>query len=96
MRSQTGRAVLDHFNLSTDYLETMLYVENGIVYTKSLAFLKVVRLLPWPIKLLSCLSVFPESLRNFVYDRIARYRYRLFGVSDVCLLTEGTARDRFV
>lgn len=96
MQSDKGQVVLKHFNLPTYSFETMLYVEDDIVYVKSLAFLKIVRLLPLPVKLLSCLTIFPRPLRDFVYDRIAGNRYKLFGTRDECSLLEGLDKDKFL
>lgn len=96
MQSDMGQAVLKHLNMPADSFETMLYLENDISYEKSLAFLKIVRLLPFPAKLLSCLYVFPGFLRDFIYDRIARNRYKLFGTKDECSFLEGPDKDRFL
>lgn len=96
MQSDTGQIVLRHFNLPTDSFETMLYVENDVAYEKSIAALKIIRLLPLPMRLLSCMSIFPRFMRDFVYDRIACNRYKLFGTRDECSLVEGLDKDRFL
>lgn len=96
MQSEKGQAMLKQLNMSVSRRETMLYVENDIAYEKSVAFLKIVRHLRFPVNLLSCLTVFPRCLRDYIYDRFAQNRYRLFGVRDECLLTQGDAKDRFL
>jgi len=95
-QSEYGQTILERLNMQAVIFETMLYVEQGAVYTKSESFLKIVSHLPMPVRLLSCLNIFPGPLRDFVYDRIARNRYKLFGLRDMCLLTDGRYKDRFL
>ena len=96
MQSDIGQRILKQFNQPTVSLETMLYIENGAVFEKSRAFLQVVRCLPFPVSLLFGFYFLPRPFRDFVYDRIARNRYKLFGSRDECTLTGGALRDRFI
>lgn len=86
MQSDTGLAVLKYLKQPTDHFETMLYIENNIVYEKSTAFIKVVEHLPYPVKLLFLLKLIPNFIRDFIYDRIALNRYKLFGKYKECRL----------
>ena len=46
--------------------------------------------------LAACARIFPRTLRDFVYDGIARIRYRIFGKrQDVCPLVPPALRKRF-
>ena len=46
--------------------------------------------------LAACAKVFPRVIRDFVYDGIARVRYRIFGTRDgVCPLVPPELRKRF-
>ena len=38
----------------------------------------------------------PRFLRNLKYDLIARWRYRVFGKRDACMLPPPDAADRFL
>lgn len=96
MQSDKGQAILKHFNMSLEFFDTMLYVENKVAYEKSTAFLRVVRLLPFPANLLSCFMIFSGRFRDRVYDHIARNRYKLFGKYEQCLLPEEMGKDRFL
>ena len=40
--------------------------------------------------------VIPRPIRDFFYDLFARYRYRLFGKYDSCLLPPPEVRGRFL
>lgn len=79
-----------------DNLESMVLVENGSVYRKSTAALRIARRLDggWP--LLAALLVVPRPLRDAVYDWIGRRRYRLFGKRDACWIPQAELADRFL
>lgn len=44
----------------------------------------------------SVFKLLPHSLRNFIYNAIARRRYRMFGRSDACIIPAPDKRDRFL
>jgi predicted DCC family thiol-disulfide oxidoreductase YuxK len=76
--------------------DSVVLVENGRVYTRSEAVLRIARLLrqPWP--LLSGLIVLPAGVRDWLYDWIARNRYRWFGKREACMMPTPELRSRFL
>lgn len=96
IQSDTGRALMQWAGESPDNIDTMLYVENGIAYTRSTAFLKIVQHFPdaWP--LLAQGLVIPRVARDFLYSRFAKNRYRLFGQSNQCLIPDAKLATRFL
>lgn len=96
VQSEEGQAILSFFGLPLDEYETMLLVEGDRWYAKSDAFLRVVRRLPFPWPLLTCFRLIPSCLRDWVYDRIARNRYRWFGKYDTCRVPSATEQRRFL
>ncbi|HLA40001.1 MAG TPA: DCC1-like thiol-disulfide oxidoreductase family protein [Candidatus Glassbacteria bacterium] len=64
--------------------DSIILLEQGCCFTRSTAVLKILKGLraPWP--LLYLFIVIPRPVRDFVYDIIARLRYRLFGRRDKC------------
>ena len=76
--------------------DSIVFFQSGKFYTKSEAALEIVRKmnLPWPI--LYGLKIFPRIIRDFVYDSVARKRYRWFGKSDQCLIPTPEISERFV
>lgn len=77
-------------------LDTVVLIENGEIYRKSTAALRIARRLDglWPA--LWVLRVIPRFLRDAVYDWIGRRRYRMFGKRDVCWTPQPELADRFL
>jgi predicted DCC family thiol-disulfide oxidoreductase YuxK len=63
---------------------TLYLYENGKLYNKSRAAMKLIAYLKLPFGLLKILYIFPRFFRDFVYDRIAANRKVFF--KDVCEL----------
>jgi predicted DCC family thiol-disulfide oxidoreductase YuxK len=79
-----------------DNLESMVLVQDGTIYRKSSAALRIARRLDggWP--LLAALLLIPRPLRDAAYDWIGRRRYRMFGKRDDCWTPQPELSDRFL
>ncbi|MBP7685374.1 MAG: DUF393 domain-containing protein, partial [Deltaproteobacteria bacterium] len=82
--------------LDADDVDSMLLVERGVPYSQSSAFLRAVCYLRFPWPLLTVGRVLPVFLRNWLYDRVAKNRYRLFGKKELCLIPSPAQRARFL
>lgn len=78
-----------------DY-ETNLVFVGGRPHQKLDAFCVVMEALGWLWRALAVLKALPRPLADWLYDRIARNRYRLFGRRDRCLLPDDEVRARFL
>lgn len=96
VQSKQGKKILEHYGLPTEYYETMVYVEQGECYIRSTALLKILRQLPFPWPLLCVGWIIPTRLRDWLYDRIALNRYKLFGRYDTCVLPDSDHESRFL
>lgn len=96
MQSEKGQAILKHLRLSTEHFESMLYIEHNIIYEKSNAFIRIVKHLPFPIKLLFLLKYIPRIFRDFIYERIAINRYKIFGKYKECKLPTTDHNNRYL
>jgi predicted DCC family thiol-disulfide oxidoreductase YuxK len=76
--------------------ESMVLVEDGRLFTRSTAALRVVRRLRFPWSLLYGAIIVPGPLRDLVYDWFARNRYRWFGRREHCVVPTPEVRRRFV
>ncbi len=96
VQSEEGAGILRWFGMPTDRFDTMVVVEGDWIFTKSDAFLRVMRRLPFPWFLAALGWVIPGFIRNWLYDRIAQNRYALFGKHEACLLPTPENQRRFL
>ena len=96
LQSETGRALLEKFDLPPEALDSVVLVEGGQAWRKSRAALRIARRMdaPWP--LLWPLTIVPRPVADFFYDRLAKNRYRIFGKLDACMIPPPEVRARFL
>ena len=66
------------------------------VYFRSDAVLRILDLLSGIWRVVSWLRIIPRSLRDAIYDAVARRRYRWFGKFDNCRVPTPETRARFL
>ena len=88
LQSNSGQKLLKKYGLSTDDLDTFVYIKNGKHFTKSKAGLMVLNDLGGIWKFFSYVKFLPEKPLDFVYNQIAKNRYRIFGKKKQCTMTE--------
>ncbi len=76
--------------------DSLVLVENGRVFMRSTAALRVARGLRFPWPLAYAFVAVPRPLRDWVYGIVARHRYRWFGRRDVCMVPTPELRARFL
>ncbi|MEP7212784.1 MAG: thiol-disulfide oxidoreductase DCC family protein [Acidobacteriota bacterium] len=77
-------------------IDSVILVEDGNAYTHSTAALKIIRRLGAPWSLLYAFIVVPKTIRDYFYKLFAKYRYRVFGKKDQCMLPSPEVRARFL
>lgn len=75
---------------------TIVFVEEGRVYVRSTAALRVTRYLRAPWRFLYVLTLVPRFLRDAVYRWIGKNRYRWFGKTETCRVPTPELRARFL
>ena len=95
-QSPLGQALFHHYGLDTETLETNLVLIEGRAYAKLDTVAAVAERLDWPWHALVLLRAVPRFIGDWIYDRIARNRYALFGRTERCMLPAPEWRDRFI
>jgi len=95
-QSPLGQALFRHYGLATDDFETNLVLAEGRAHAKLDTVAIAGTLLGWPWRVLVLLRLLPRPLADWLYDRIARNRYRLFGRTEACMMPPPEWRDRFI
>jgi predicted DCC family thiol-disulfide oxidoreductase YuxK len=73
----------------------ILITQDGI-FCRSSAVLRIATRLDWPWKVLAAFRILPPLLMNPFYRIIAKFRKKLFGGKEVCLLPTPDKVDRFI
>jgi predicted DCC family thiol-disulfide oxidoreductase YuxK len=76
--------------------DSMVLVEDGRVWTRSAAALRVARRLRFPWSAAYAMMVIPRPLRDWVYNLVARNRYGWFGRREACMVPTPALRARFL
>ena len=96
LQSEIGQSVLSEHHLPAESFGSFLLYDQGRLYTKSTAALRVCKQLSGGWKLLSVFLIVPPFIRNAVYDLIARNRYRWFGKKEACWLPTPELKSLFL
>ncbi|HEX6890201.1 MAG TPA: thiol-disulfide oxidoreductase DCC family protein [Chryseolinea sp.] len=96
LQSDFGQTQLLRLGLDPTQLHSIIVLENGKFYERSDAALKIASGLarPWPA--LGMFRVLPRSLRDWVYDLIAKNRYKVFGKQESCMIPTPEMKTKFV
>jgi predicted DCC family thiol-disulfide oxidoreductase YuxK len=96
MQSDAARELLAPYHWPVDDMKSFLFIENGKLYDRSTAALRVCRYLRggWPL----CygLIIVPKFIRDGIYNWVARNRYKWFGQKDQCMVPTPDVRARFL
>ncbi|MCR6616389.1 thiol-disulfide oxidoreductase DCC family protein [Bacillus velezensis] len=96
LQSDTARELLASEGLPTEQFDSMIFIENGRIYKKSAAVLKVSRHLRGAWRLSAVFFAVPRPLRDRAYSFIARRRYKWFGKREACMLPSPEIKNRFL
>jgi predicted DCC family thiol-disulfide oxidoreductase YuxK len=96
LQSEVARDLLEEHGLEGHDLDSIVLIENGEVYVKSNAAIRIGVLLGGVYRLLGPTKYLPRLLRDAVYDLVADYRYRVFGKKDRCMIPTPENRERFL
>jgi predicted DCC family thiol-disulfide oxidoreductase YuxK len=96
LQSEAGQKFLDQFDLPKEGFDSFVLIDDGKVYIKSSAGLKVYSKLSWHWKWTQVAWIAPRFIRDAVYNFIARNRYKWFGKKEECMIPTPDVRSRFL
>ncbi|MER8429351.1 thiol-disulfide oxidoreductase DCC family protein [Mesorhizobium caraganae] len=95
-QSPLGEALFHKHGLRTDSYETNLVLIGGAPFMRLDSFVAVMAELGWPWRAAKALLLLPRPLRDWLYERIAKNRYAIFGRKDSCEIPSATMRARMI
>ena len=96
LQSETGEKYLKKIGLNITDPDTFVLIDGENYFIKSTAALKVARELKNWLKISYPLIFLPISFRDFLYDLIAKNRYKIFGKKDVCRIPTAEEKKKFI
>ena len=96
IQSAIGQSVLAEHSIPVTDWESFVLVENGHAYFKSEAFFRTLRFMTFPWPLLRIGLILPRRLADWLYDRVARNRYAVFGKKAACMIPSRDLAARFL
>jgi predicted DCC family thiol-disulfide oxidoreductase YuxK len=96
VQSPLGQALFRHYDLDTETYETNLVLVDGRPHVKLDTVIAVGRRIGGIWRALALLRLVPRPLADWLYDRVARNRYILFGRTDSCMIPPPEWRARFI
>ena len=96
LQSDEGKKIMEANKIPIHYIDSIIYFENGKVFYKSTAALKMFRNLDGLWKLTYAFIIVPTFIRNIVYDFIAKNRTKWFGKTESCWVMTNELSDRFL
>ena len=96
IQSETGAALMSNNGLDPLDPDTWLFIENGKVWRDFDAVIRVGQRSGGIGRALVLLRLLPPPVRDWLYQRVARNRYAMFGRGDMCALPDPAFRARLM
>lgn len=96
IQSPLGAALLNHYGLRPDDPSSWLFIDEGIAHRDFEAVVFAARRFGGWGRLASLLLILPRPVRDWLYKRLARNRYAIFGRADMCAVADPEFQKRLL
>jgi predicted DCC family thiol-disulfide oxidoreductase YuxK len=98
LQSEIGQKLINERNIDTSKIDSIILIEPGIAYyTKSSAAIKIMNEFGGLWKIMNVFNyLLPTSLRDIIYDFIAKNRYKWFGKKESCMIPTQELKAKFL
>lgn len=97
LQSESGQQIIKKYNIDTNKVDSILLYtpEKGVTH-KSTAALKIALQLGFPNNLMCVFFIIPPFIRNWIYDYIAKNRYKWYGKKESCMIPTSELKSKFL
>jgi len=96
LQSELGQKILKHLGISDRNIDSIvLYSPGRAYYYKSGAIIEIAKALPY-LNWFSVFRLVPTSLRDAIYDFIAKNRYHWYGKQESCMIPTPELKAKFL
>ena len=95
-QSELGQALYQQLDMDMNDFETNLVIIGGDFFIRFQAFFIVCHVIGWPWRLFNLFDFLPTIVLDWIYERIKRNRFSVFGRREVCLVPDPALKTRFI
>jgi predicted DCC family thiol-disulfide oxidoreductase YuxK len=95
-QSPVAEQLLAQHQVSRESARSIILIEEGQIYLRSTASLRIARRLSWPWSMAAAFLYVPRPLRDAVYRVVAAIRHRIAGKSNACEIPPPEIRQRMI
>ncbi|MCW5515336.1 thiol-disulfide oxidoreductase DCC family protein [Muriicola sp. Z0-33] len=97
LQGSTGQQFIKERGIDTSKIDSIILVDPNVAYyVKSTAALKIGQQFGGGYRLLAVLEWIPSPFRDWIYDLVAKRRYRWFGKKDACMVPTPELKVKFM
>lgn len=95
LQSEFAIKKLKEFKLS-ELPDSVVLIDGQNIYFKSDAVFEIIRSFSKLWHILLIFKILPKGSRDFLYEIIAKYRYKIFGKKSVCQIPDKSISGKFI
>jgi len=96
LQEPAGQLLIEKHQIDISKTDSIILIDGDKAYVKSTAALKVARHLGGAYPLLYGFMIVPNFIRNWVYDYVAKNRYKWYGKKDSCMIPTPELKSKFL
>ncbi|WP_369996116.1 thiol-disulfide oxidoreductase DCC family protein [Winogradskyella sp.] len=98
LQSEVGESIIEEFSIDSKRTDSILLYnpEAKSIKIKSSAAIGVAKHLGFPLTLMVIFYIVPNFIRNWVYDYIAKNRYKWYGRKEECMIPTPELKSKFL
>ena len=97
IQSELGQRIIKHIGISQRHIDSViLYLPGRAYYYKSTAALEITKRLGGIFTYATIFRIIPSGIRDFIYDYIAKNRYKWYGRKESCMIPTPELNSKFL
>ena len=97
LQSELGNEICSYIGVDQTKIDSIILYNPGVAYYyKSSAAFEIADELGGIYSLISIFKILPEKFRNFIYDYIAKNRYKWYGKKESCMIPTPELKEKFL
>lgn len=96
LQSEIGQKLLNEYGIDPTVTDSVVLIENEKAYTRTTAALRIARKLSGAWRFFYGFIVVPPFVRDVFYKLFAKYRYKMFGKQEACMMPTPEIREKFL